>query len=244
MSDLISRSIYKSKLLKALDVLNKEYREAILNEDSDLILAIQNQQSAYMLALRLLDNEPTAYDVDKVVYEFESFAKLAEDRWTNGTSEHAYQEHKCCVKAIEIVKQEAEQYQSSEIGFISKTEVLTLIEEIKCNDDIPKNYGTLLDIMRMIRNMPTVDNTDNGWIPCSERLPEESGYYLVTYHNWSDGNFLPKYNDTYARKLHYQISDHFVGWNYPKNVDDRAENDCHKEVIAWQPLPEPFKERD
>ena len=75
-------------------------------------------------------------------------------------------------EAIEIVKQEAEQYQSSEIGFISKTEVLTLIEEIKCNDDIPKNYGTLLDIMRMIRNMPTVDNTDNGWIACSERLPK------------------------------------------------------------------------
>ena len=146
--------------------------------------------------------------------------------------------------AIEIVKQEAEQYQSSEIGFISKTEVLTLIEEIKRNDDIPKNYGTLLDIMRMIRNMPTVDNTDNGWIPCSERLPEESGYYLVTYHNWSDGNFLPKYNDTYVRRLHYQISEHFVGWNYPKNVDNRAENDCHKEVIAWQPLPEPFKESD
>ena len=144
-------------------------------------------------------------------------------------------------EAIEIVKQEAEQYQSSEIGFISKTEVLTLIEEIKCNDDIPKNYGTLLDIMRMIRNMPTVDNTDNGWIPCSERLPEESGYYLVTYHNWSDGNFLPKYNDTYVRRLHYQISEHFVGWNYPKNVDDRAENDCHKEVIAWQPLPAPYQ---
>lgn len=85
---------------------------------------------------------------------------------------------------------------------------------------------------------------NGGWIPCSERLPEESGYYLVTYHDWSDGNFLPKYNDTYVRRLHYQISEHFVGWNYPKNVDDRAENDCHKEVIAWQPLPESFKERD
>ena len=71
MSDLISRSEYKSKLVKALDVLNKEYREALLNEDNDLILAIQNQQSAYMIALRLLDNEPTAYDIDKVVEELE-----------------------------------------------------------------------------------------------------------------------------------------------------------------------------
>lgn len=85
---------------------------------------------------------------------------------------------------------------------------------------------------------------NGGWIACSERLPEESGYYLVTYHDWSDGNFLPKYDDTYVRRLHYQINEHFVGWNYPKNVDDRAENDCHKEVIAWQPLPEPFKECD
>lgn len=75
MSDLISRSMYKSKLIKALDVLNKEYREAILNEDNDLILAIQNQQSAYMIALRLLDNEPTAYDIGKVVEELEEKAR-------------------------------------------------------------------------------------------------------------------------------------------------------------------------
>lgn len=81
----------------------------------------------------------------------------------------------------------------------------------------------------------------NGWIPCIERLPENGGYYLVTYHEWSDGYFLPKYDDTYVRRLHYQISDHFVGWNYPRCVDDRAENDCHKEVIAWQPLPEVYK---
>lgn len=102
-------------------------------------------------------------------------------------------------KAIEIVKQEAEQFGTD------------------------TNVGS------------------NSWIPCSERLPENGGYYLVTYHEWSDGNFLPKYDDTYVRRLHYQISDHFVGWNYPKNVDDRAENDCHKEVIAWQPLPEVYK---
>ena len=49
-----------------------------------------------------IHNAPTAYSVDKVVGELE---KLAEDRWTNGTSKYAYQEHKCWVKAIEIVKQ-------------------------------------------------------------------------------------------------------------------------------------------
>ena len=129
-------------------------------------------------------------------------------------------------EAIEIVKQEAEQYQSSEIGFISKTEVLTLIEEIKCNDDIPKNYGTLLDIMRMIRNMPTVDNTDNGWIACSERLPEESGTYIV---NAIENSII---HVTFAKWM-----PRMKKWNL---------TGCRSywKVNAWQPLPEPFKERD
>ena len=104
MSDLISRSEYKSKLVKALDVLNKEYREALLNEDNDLILAIQNQQSAYMIALRLLDNEPTAYDIDKVVEELERIrAKKTCNKEKCDTKEIC----RICVvdDAIEIVKQ-------------------------------------------------------------------------------------------------------------------------------------------
>ena len=115
------------------------------------------------------------------------------------------------------------------------------IEDAKSEGDF--SYIKPFEIAK-IAVQEVAEEYKGGWIPCSERLPEESGYYLVTYHDWSDGNFLPKYDDTYVRRLHYQISEHFVGWNYPKNVDDRAENDCHKEVIAWQPLPEPFKERD
>ena len=86
MSDLISRS-------KVISVL-EQLEEHSLTGKMDISNAIY-----------LLNNQPTAYSVDRVVGELESFSKLAEDRWTNGTSEHAYQEHKCWVKAIEIVKQ-------------------------------------------------------------------------------------------------------------------------------------------
>lgn len=41
--------------------------------------------------------------------------------------------------------------------YIKKEDALKFIEDIKCNKDIPKNYGTLLDIMRYIRKMPTYD---------------------------------------------------------------------------------------
>ena len=129
--------------------------------------------------------------------------------------------------------------------------ILEKLEELQNNllsqteGDISVQVGIINGVMYSKKIVQEVAEEYNvGWIPCSERFPEESGYYLVTYHDWSDGNFLPKYDDTYVRRLHYQISKHFVGWNYPKNVDDRAENDCHKEVIAWQPLPEPYKERD
>ena len=106
MSDLISRSIYKSKLLKALDVLNKEYREAMLNEDDDLILAIKNQQSAFMLALTLLDNEQTAYSVEKVIKELEEKASRYTKKYVTPYGNNWYRGVKAISihKAIEIVK--------------------------------------------------------------------------------------------------------------------------------------------
>ena len=173
--------------------------------DADaLIEAMKKTESEYENAMtcpswwsafNVISEQPTAYDIDKVVEELktDSSVKLYGSQNSDNYMIPVN-------RTIEIVKQEAEK------------------------------FGT------------DINGVSNGWIPCSDRLPEESGYYLVTYHDWSDGNFLPKYDDTYVRRLHYQISEHFVGWNYHKNVDDRAENDCHKEVIAWQPLPEPYKE--
>lgn len=76
------------------------------------------------------------------------------------------------------------------------------------------------------------------WVQCSERMPDESGRYLVKYHKWSDGNYLPKFDDTYVTCMHYQATDRFTGWNYPRYIDADAQSDVHQEVIEWQPLPE------
>lgn len=109
MSDLISRS----ELLKALNNKNVQITfnlpvEEVLGEDVDLddfAMLVQDAIQAYKkMVIDTIRNHPTSYSVDQVVEELESFAKLAEDRWTNGTSKYAYQEHKCWVKAIEIVK--------------------------------------------------------------------------------------------------------------------------------------------
>lgn len=43
---------------------------------------------------------------------------------------------------------------------ISRSSVLKIIEEIKCSNNVPKNYGTLLDILQAVRNLPTAYDVD------------------------------------------------------------------------------------
>jgi hypothetical protein len=64
------------------------------------------------------------------------------------------------------------------------------------------------------------------WIPCSERLPERKGEYLVTYR--------PCYWDNVENEIKVGI-DSFRGktsWAKKK----------YQKVIAWIPFPEPYKE--
>lgn len=73
-------------------------------------------------------------------------------------------------------------------------------------------------IVKIINNQPKVDN----WIPCSERLPEESGYYLATIENAK-----------FPQILHYLKG-------YKRWRDEFSER---KYVVAWQPLPTPYNEK-
>ncbi len=57
------------------------------------------------------------------------------------------------------------------------------------------------------------------WIPCKDRLPEEDGMYLIT------SDVLGKLEIQYC---FYQI-------NIKRFI-------CNGKAVAWQPLPEPWKE--
>lgn len=86
---------------------------------------------------------------------------------------------------------------------------------------------------------------EQRWIPCSERLPEEDGEYLVLYYTHS--KYKPYVYDviSFANDL-YQIDEYYFpdkkgqkGWFYC----DRDYGYCEdNSVLAWMPLPEPYKE--
>ena len=80
-------------------------------------------------------------------------------------------------------------------------------------------YGMLDENIRVfIDQQPTIE-PEPHWIPVTERLPEHSGWYLVTQILTEDDDQLvcPKWYPTWS------------GW---------YEN---KQVIAWMPMPEPWK---
>ena len=72
------------------------------------------------------------------------------------------------------------------------------------------------------------------WIPVSERLPEDVGSYLIYYHEWSNGDFLPKYDDYRIRVMRFLNNGK---WCMPACTDKRCEADTNREVTHWMPLP-------
>lgn len=81
-----------------------------------------------------------------------------------------------------------------------------------------------IDPLDAIDNMPTVEQI--RWIPCSERLPDKKGYYLVTRKN-------PKGHVTRVRFNPEQVERGV--YNSPW-----GNGDC--DILAWMPLPDAYEE--
>ena len=84
-------------------------------------------------------------------------------------------------------------------------------------------YNTMMlyEIQDILEGLPSAEPKTGGWIPCSERLPKDKEPVLVTV-KWFDG------------VTRMQRDAHFKG-GWLSDCDD-------SQVIAWMPLPEPYKE--
>jgi hypothetical protein len=85
------------------------------------------------------------------------------------------------------------------------------------------------------------DEKENGWIPVSERLPEERDWFLAVFRELDTGyqliprvaEFINRPDDEHATSDGWHIIDFFEG---PKEYIKLLK------CVAWMPLPEPYKE--
>lgn len=150
--------------------------------------------------------------IEKLIGRLEELKTEALDKWDGGASHRAYS------KAIDIANELAEEYKSrimiDEEYCWQKCSAVEHCSE--CNRlengtiDYFENYDSL------------VEKYNNGWIPCSERLPSEQGEYL-TYVNY-DGDCFRSIDEYLCEGL-------LAGWNCTPNY----------RVLAWQPLPPKYE---
>ena len=96
--------------------------------------------------------------------------------------------------------------------------------------------GTAYELgVKIIDFIENIDGEkENGWIPVTERLPEEDGRYLVTFKNGIKVCMVG-YGSCKRTVLGYPIGH---GWYSLEEAQYYAEDS----IIAWMPLPEPYKE--
>lgn len=92
----------------------------------------------------------------------------------------------------------------------------------------------VLEMLEQLQGDLEQDEKENGWIPVSERLPEEDGRYLVTFKSGIKIRMVG-YGSCKRTVLGYPIGH---GWYSLEEAQYYAEDS----IIAWMPLPEPYEE--
>ena len=89
-----------------------------------------------------------------------------------------------------------------------------------------------------------VVSDNNGWIPVSEKLPEDDDmrfYMCIVENHEEDLPMFCQYDGEYGFGFWHDIYDSeslgFVDTEF--NTNDEL---GYEKVVAWQPLPEPYKE--
>ena len=187
---------------------------------------------------RLLESEKEMKEfVEKLIERLEEKAQI------NAVMGYmtAYDVTKECV---EIVNQLAEEYNPSKSSSLAEqiaddlSKVLKEAKSMGCKEvkyfhHVPlENVEIVINALRAYNQDSTKKN--QGWVPCSERLPKTNGVYQITRE-------LKVGEDIYR----ISGSAYFDGqdtWHNDNRVNHGRE--YLKDIVAWKPLPEPYEREE
>ena len=105
-------------------------------------------------------------------------------------------------------------------------------------DGIVKDYNDAADIIEELSKKLAVGK--GGWIPCSEKLPEDDIKEYIVQKTSGFIHILGFTKDAY-KLSRYDFPD-YKGNKKPIFYDwDSEYGYCEWECVAWMPLPEPYK---
>ena len=124
-------------------------------------------------------------------------------------------------------------------GYDAGAEFADMIERAETIDTKHDNKEAVEEAKNAVLS---VIKSEPHWTPCSEELPKENGHYLVTFHQTATEEDLGfDMDDTDVRKMRYDTKH---GWRTPRHIPSWINDVVVSTVLAWMPLPEPYKEGD
>ena len=120
------------------------------------------------------------------------------------------------------------EYEASKYDMSDSYESHVSCQEGKCAEE----HRQLAEWLKELKELKRLKEQEPKWIPCSEMLPEESGYYLVTVLV-EDCYFLEVCSRWFAHPNDYDIT-----------IGEWRECEDGESVAAWMSLPEPYKENE
>lgn len=124
-----------------------------------------------------------------------------------------------------------------------------MIDEKKLIEDIEQEFvgvcvydvspsQAVTDFIEIVDRQPIIDRQpkEGEWIPCSERLPDETGRYLAVKKRIAPDELGGSRTNIVI--LRFFVDDGFL---MPTHIPDWINEEINEEVTHWMPLPQPPK---